>query len=516
MTFTEAAMEILRRAGKPLHVKEITETAIKENLLSHVGQTPEETMTARLTAMAKAEVDRRIVAVEAGTFALAEWGAAPNPAALEPAPEEQHDESEALRPRERHPRATRALGRGRGGEDEGRRKRRFPPPAEVAHEWLTERGQPATLDELALGLREKDLIAEGLARDVASLQAALAEDNRRRTEAGRKPVFVWSGSRVSLSEMVPPDVAAEPLGPPVGRERPAPFVPLAASAPLTEAEQAAHAGVQALHRKLREVPAPAFERAALALLEKMGYRDLRIAKRKSEGPLYTARRRMGVGDIRFAVRLVRGRDVGRNEVQEMRRDLANHGAQVGTLVTAGDVRRDAVAEAGAAGQPPLILYGGRQIAEKLVSKGIGVKVQTVEVPFIDETWFAALPREEAAGPERGEREGEEEGAPVGEGEGGFTAGEGGERDGGRRRRRRRGRGRGRERSGEAGPRAQGAPPSAEGGGAPPSQSPSTSPSDDAPRAETSSSASDAPAASAPASAPSAESSSPASDGPPEG
>jgi hypothetical protein len=48
MTFYEAAVEVLREAGRPLHYKKITENAIRRSLLSHVGKTPEETMHARL------------------------------------------------------------------------------------------------------------------------------------------------------------------------------------------------------------------------------------------------------------------------------------------------------------------------------------------------------------------------------------------------------------------------------------------------------------------------------------
>mgnify|MGYP001468083064 CR=1 FL=1 len=40
MTFVEAAVQILRREGKPLHVKELTRLAIKHNLLSVVGRDP--------------------------------------------------------------------------------------------------------------------------------------------------------------------------------------------------------------------------------------------------------------------------------------------------------------------------------------------------------------------------------------------------------------------------------------------------------------------------------------------
>src|SRR5580692_3025860 len=74
MTFTEAAAEVLRLAGKPLHYKEITELAIEKNLLSHVGKSPEVTMGARLAALLKKEdKSNPIVRVKPGVFALREW-----------------------------------------------------------------------------------------------------------------------------------------------------------------------------------------------------------------------------------------------------------------------------------------------------------------------------------------------------------------------------------------------------------------------------------------------------------
>lgn len=74
MTFTEAAAEVLRMAGKPLHYKEITELAIEKNLLSHVGKSPEVTMGARLAALLKKEDKTNpIVRVKPGVFALREW-----------------------------------------------------------------------------------------------------------------------------------------------------------------------------------------------------------------------------------------------------------------------------------------------------------------------------------------------------------------------------------------------------------------------------------------------------------
>jgi hypothetical protein len=74
MTFTEAAVEVLRSAGKPLHYKKITEIAIERNLLSHVGKTPETTMSSRLATMVKKDRgDAPILKVKPGVFALREF-----------------------------------------------------------------------------------------------------------------------------------------------------------------------------------------------------------------------------------------------------------------------------------------------------------------------------------------------------------------------------------------------------------------------------------------------------------
>ncbi len=74
MTFTEAAAQVLRLVGKPLHYKEITDVAIEKNLLSHVGKSPEVTMGARLAALVKkGDKENPLIRVKPGVFALREW-----------------------------------------------------------------------------------------------------------------------------------------------------------------------------------------------------------------------------------------------------------------------------------------------------------------------------------------------------------------------------------------------------------------------------------------------------------
>jgi len=96
MTFTEAAAEVLRLAGKPMHYKEITELAIEKNLLSHVGKSPEVTMGARLAALLKKEdKSQPIVRVKPGVFALREWSDANAKGRKRAKEKEEEDEVEA-------------------------------------------------------------------------------------------------------------------------------------------------------------------------------------------------------------------------------------------------------------------------------------------------------------------------------------------------------------------------------------------------------------------------------------
>ena len=396
MTFTEAAVEVLRRAGKPLHYKDIADVAVRENLLSHVGQDPEVTMGQRLAAMAKRDDDRKVIAVAPeGTFALIEWSV-PLEQVVEPVAPPLHpiDDGVTLyRHREREPRPINAQARRRiealqpGAEDEEedrkRGQRRFPPPAEVVFEWLAQRQSGAPISELSDALFKKSLLSEALVRDHASLVQALLEDNRRRTEAGRKPAFIVDGERVTLVEFPAPSAMPEEARTShtgLGR-------PMSAAQLVAEGRRAV---VRALRRRVADLETSGFEQLCAHLLEKMGMRDVRVAKRSKEGPLYLARQRRGVSDLRVAVKLTRGsREIGRADVQELRKDLAHYSAQMGLVLAPGEAGRDARAEASAAGQPPVALYAGDALAEELVALRVGVTVQVVELADVDEAFFAS-------------------------------------------------------------------------------------------------------------------------------
>jgi ribonuclease E len=398
MTFTEAALEVLRRSGKPLHYKQIAQEAIAAGLLSHVGQTPEETMGARLLAMAGSEQDRAVLAVDTGTFGLVEWGL-PSAAPVLEVPDAAIEDERPYRGRERHPpmgeemtpggrREDRRRARDEG--DDGRRKKRYAPPSEVAHAWLREHGQPLTLEALAKALREKDRIAEALERDLGSFEKALREENRRRESARRTPVFEFlDGGLVRGLEI--PKESKEPQGrraektaesrPPAPREE---FRPVAF-------DEQRRLVLRTVRRRVASLDLAALERLAVATLEAQGFRELQMARRTKEGPIYLARRKWGASEWRFVVRVLKpGRDVGRPEVQELRKEVGHFSAQTGIVFGAAECSREAKSEANSAQLSPVMLYGAEAWAESLLDAGLGARKRLVEWFEYDDAFFASI------------------------------------------------------------------------------------------------------------------------------
>jgi hypothetical protein len=407
MTFTEAAIEVLRREGKPLHFTKIAEIAAREDLLDHVGKIPEETMAGQLVAHCRLpKADRRVIAVQHGTFALVEWGLDEDPAAIENLIELPPADELPYRGQERHPvpsrEVARSTGRGEGRgrrreEGEERRPKRFPPPSEVAYEILAGAGRALSLQDIAAQGAERTLMPDAFVRDLGSLKSALLEDNRRRESAGRKALFSIEDEQVTLAAQPEP-----------GERVAAPRAAAASGADLRKS------ALMALRRRMRDCDGPTFEHLAVALLGQLGYQELKVVKRGREHAIYTARRRVGVAELRHAIRVLRAHgEVGRRDVQDLRRDISNYGAQLGVVVGTGDVQREARSEACAGGQLPVFLLCGEALAEAATEAAVGCR--QVLVPEIDEVWFreaAAKGAEEeearrARREERDRREGRE-------------------------------------------------------------------------------------------------------------
>jgi hypothetical protein len=431
MTFYEAALRILESEGRPLHFLEITEKSIQQNLLSHIGKTPEVTMLSRLAAMARRTRDRKVIVTAKDTFALVDWSIPEDAEALaqtgvmEPHPEE---DLPPLRPAERHPEPrqdnVRVAGRGserkrrRDEEDERGRRKRFPPLPEVVFEILSEAEVALRTEQIIERARTKELCAEETT--VEAVLTALLEDNQRRIDAGRRPQYSFDkqSGEVALERAGAPSEApplelqaafAQALGIPLEGGRPQLAKPAAAAAaePLVDAallttlrttlKDARRAVARGLRKRLGELDVGTFEKSVVKMMHGLGFRELKVAKRSKEGPLLTARKREGSVELRYAVRMLKGTPgIDRKNVQELRRDLGHYSAQVGLLVSAGDVRGDARTEAQASGSL-VMLWCGDALGEKFLEAKTAVSITTVELYELDERFFEAakLDAEEA-------------------------------------------------------------------------------------------------------------------------
>ncbi|WP_246357600.1 HTH domain-containing protein [Pyxidicoccus fallax] len=431
MTFYEAALRVLESEGRPLHFLEITEKSIQQNLLSHIGKTPEVTMLSRLAAMARRTRDRKVIVTAKDTFALVDWSIPEDAEALaqtgvmEPHPEE---DLPPLRPAERHPEPrqdnVKVAGRGsdrkrrRDEEDERGRRKRFPPLPEVVFEILSEAEVALRTEHIIERARGKELCAEETT--VEAVLTALLEDNQRRIDAGRRPQYSFNkeSGEVSLERAGAPSEApplelqaafAQALGIPLEGGRPQLGKPSAAAAaePVVDAallttlrttlKDARRAVARGLRKRLGELDVGTFEKSVVKMMHGLGFRELKVAKRSKEGPLLTARKREGSVELRYAVRMLKGAPaIDRKNVQELRRDLGHYSAQVGLLVSAGDVRGDARTEAQASGSL-VMLWCGDALGEKFLEAKTGVSVTTVELYEVEERFFEAakLDAEEA-------------------------------------------------------------------------------------------------------------------------
>ncbi|MFY0568090.1 HTH domain-containing protein [Archangium lansingense] len=455
MTFYEAALRVLESEGRPLSFLEITEKSIAQNLLSHVGKTPELTMLSRLAAMARRTRDRKVIVTAKDTFALADWALPEDAEALaQTGVMEAHPEESLppLRPVERHPEPrtdnVRVAGRGserkrrRDEEEEagrGGRRRRFPPIPEVVFEILSEAEQGLRPEQILEQARGKELAAEDAT--VEALLTALLEDNQRRIDAGRRPQFSFSkeSGAVVLERAGAPSEApplelqaafAAALGIPLEDGRP--VLPRAGAAAAATPEAQADAALlttartavkdarkavaRALRKRLGELDVGPFEKSVVKMMHALGFRELKVAKRSKEGPLLTARKREGSVDLRYAIRMLKGTpSLDRKAVQELRKDLGHYSAQVGLLACAGDVRGDARTEAQASGSL-VMLWCGDALGEKFLEAKSAVTVTTVELYDVDERFFEVAKLEADEAQKRREERQREKQARTGEGE----------------------------------------------------------------------------------------------------
>ncbi len=424
MTFFEAAVAVLRDAGRPLHFKKIAAAATRDDLLSHTGREPEETMRARLSQEATKpageavieEVRPGVFGVRAGadlddateTIALREPVDAGEP---EPVEDDADPEVNSLDPisapkvvrSEEDDRRRRRRGRGRNDRDrndrgrnrgrdrdngEGRRSRNAAAPADVAlgdapplsNDDLSDIAR-AVAEVLGNTGRGKGVAASSIAKELAkrqvgrlgqlgtaALRDVLVETNSNRASDGRPPVFeetkpnFWTLATASGSS-------------------------LAQSYEALERWQASHRNALAstIVGRLQKMDSNALGTVVTLLLDRLGYQEL---IRGEDGVTIGAKAPRGLTRTTVAVRIFDSKAaVDGDQVAALRGSLHQFSAAEGVIIAFGNVTDAAKAEVAVANVAPVTILDAADVAGHMIAAGVGVARFSVDVSCLDEAVF---------------------------------------------------------------------------------------------------------------------------------
>lgn len=516
MTFFEAAVEVLRRTGRPLHYKKITEMAVRDELLSHVGKSPDETMSTRLTQEVRRHGESVIVETRPGVYTIRE--AALEDLNTEAQKRERREEArrrlrrsegqdeaeadvdeeqakaqeETEEPKRRRSRrrsrrsknkstkgksskgkstkgdkstkgkksrSTKGKSNGRkrargsrrsrsnkrssgenkssrsskGGDDKqesrssrgngnkrrrtrnkskGKSRRRSRGGSQQQQQKQKTNGATTTVAKLTKHLEEgpvrldgiahaaytvlqdgksKPVDIEALADDIferklvkfhthdpaATVQAALANDNQIRRQRGHRPLFTqYDQQRWGLTEWGLPDDA-------IAKEQTI----------LSLSEEIRQETLGHLGEALIDVKDEALEHIALTLLERLGYQNIKVSKRSSDGDVYfTADWRQGLADVRVCIQvtLEAEDELEANAVSALRDTLHHYSAAEGVIIHLGDISRDAIVESRHEDKAPITLIDRTTFVELLIKHGIGVQAYTTPILMVDTAFIETL------------------------------------------------------------------------------------------------------------------------------
>lgn len=473
MTFYEAAIEVLRRSGRPLHYKKITEIAVREELLSHVGKTPHLTMNDRLEKEIQKNEASAIDKERPGVFKLDEEHADEiaeriKQKRIEEQKRKKQRSKQSGRDQKRHENQSSGgqsqnrnrdqnRGNDQGGDDSPKRRRsrgskkeQSPQPKKKrrdrddsdrgddrnqqkssqsksrdsksrndggprrqrrrkrdggdgagadldlatstdehldngpvqlkgiphgAYRVLDEAGAPLESEELADRVFEQDLVKFHTHSPVATVESALANDNQIRQEQGHRQLFERiGGDRWRLTEWDLDDDIHQ-------REQ----------AALSLTEEIRQATARQLGRALVGIKSEALEHLALTLLERLGYHNIKVSKRSSQGDVFfTADWRQGLADVRVCVQVVTDHDrtLQPDTVEDLRETLDHYSASEGLIIHLGSIADNAVTKGRIEGEAPITLFDQTTFVELLIKHGIGIRtyenpIVTVDADFID-------------------------------------------------------------------------------------------------------------------------------------
>ena len=339
MSVLDAAATILKEAGVPLSVQEITDSLLARNLWQSSGKTPAATVGAKLYMDIKNNGNAsRFVKIAPHTFAL-------NPAG-------KSDAAQAVP----------APAKKTGKESLPVSSLSFTDCAQKVLEQFGNK-QPMHYREITRKALENGWLATNGKTPEATMYAQIITEIKRQQGRGEQPRFVQLGrGNVALSQW---------------NEHGLSF----------QIEQHNARVRKALRERLMAMSAGEFEELISILLAEMGFDDVEVTQRSHDGGI-DVRGTLLVADsirIKMAVQAKKWKlknNVQAPVVQQVRGSLGAH--EQGLIITTSDFSSGARTEAVQPNKTPIALINGEQLVLLLMEHGIGVQRSRPDLFDMDE------------------------------------------------------------------------------------------------------------------------------------
>lgn len=341
MNVQEAAIQVLKAAGKPLHAREIAKRMIESGHWQTAGKTPDHTVSAHLYSNIKKNGEKSpFVKVGPLTFALRDSSGASQ--ANKRITSHSIDDDQTLT----HASVSFSF-------------------TDCAQKVLEESDnkKPMHYKEITVQARAKGwLVAEGKTPE-NSMYAQVITEIKRQQKRGERPRFVQHGrGYISLGNWMGHGLAFQ-------------------------IEQHNFQVRKALRENLLSLKPGEFEELISQLLAEMGFEMVGVTKLSGDGGI-DVRGTLVIGDvirIKMAIQVKKWKfknNIQAPVVQQVRGSLGAH--EQGLIITTSDFSAGAIKEAAQADKSPIALMNGEQLVTLLMEHGIGVHRSTPDLFEIDE------------------------------------------------------------------------------------------------------------------------------------
>jgi restriction system protein len=341
MKIESAIIDVLHKAGIPLHAKAITEQMLNAGLWKTAGKTPASTVSARIYSDIKKNGEQSVfIQVAPQTFAM----------------RDKHQNVDNNSPVEQSLAQNAELEiRGFSFKDCAQKVlAEFSHNKPMHYKAITEKA-------LALGW----LKTEGKTPD-ATMYAQIITENKRQKQNGSQSSFVLHGrGYVGLSQWIKPGLALQ-------------------------IEQHNQKVCDDLHERLLSMQPNEFEELVSLLLGEMGFEMVEVTKYSNDGGI-DVRGTLVVGGVvrnKMAVQVKKWKpknNIQAPVIQQVRGSLGVH--EQGLIITTSNFSAGAIREAAQSDKTPIALMNGEQLVKQLMEYGIGVHHSTMELYEVDEAFF---------------------------------------------------------------------------------------------------------------------------------